>query len=79
MSDNITYKEIVDYLRESTGDANWYLNNKIGLPVAHRYMQPTAVQRQVTEAVKKLKEKKVKLKDHQGDFAHAAQIGRAHV
>jgi len=60
MSD-ITYKEVVEYLRESTGDANWYLNNKIGLPVAHRYMNAVSVRNQVTEAIKKLKENQAAL------------------
>jgi hypothetical protein len=71
MSD-ITYKEIVDYLRESTGDANWYLNNKIGLPIAHRYMNPISVRNRVTEAVKKLKEKKTMKDEDHGDYAFKA-------
>jgi len=74
MSD-ITYKEIVDYLRESTGDANWYLNNKIGLPVAHRYMNAVSVRNQVTEAAKVLKKKKEE--EHAGQFAHAARQAKA--
>jgi hypothetical protein len=68
---NITYKEIVDYLKETTGDYNWYLNNKIGLPVAHRLMRPNLVQQHVTEAAKKLK--KMKDEEHAGQLAHAAR------
>ena len=71
MSD-ITYKEVVEYLRESTGDANWYLNNKIGLPVAHRYMNAVSVRNQVTEAIKKLKEKKTMKDEDHGDYAFKA-------
>ena len=72
---NFTYQQIVDFLRESTGDNNWYLNNKIGQPVAHRYFQPLAVQRHVTEAVKKMK--KMKDEEHAGDFAHKAKQSAA--
>jgi hypothetical protein len=68
MSD-ITYKEIVDYLRESTGDANWYLNNKIGLPVAHRYMNAVSVRNRVTEAAKVLRKKKEE--EHAGHLKYA--------
>ena len=68
---NFTYQQIVDFLRESTGDNNWYLNNKIGQPIAHRYFQPLAVQRHVTEAVKKMR--KMKDEEHAGHFSHAAK------
>ena len=72
---NFTYQQIVDFLRESTGDNNWYLNNKIGQPIAHRYFQPLAVQRHVTEAVKKMR--KMKDEEHAGDFAHKARQSAA--
>jgi len=56
MSDKISYQEIVTYLRETTGDINWYLNNKIGQPVAHRRFPPLTVQRHVTEAAVDLRQ-----------------------
>ena len=48
----LTSQDIVDHLKDYTKDHNWFVNTKmIGLPVAHRFLSPLAVQRHVTDAV----------------------------
>jgi hypothetical protein len=54
----ITSQQIVDYLKEHTGDNNWYVDTKrIGTPVNHRNFPPLSVRHHVVEAVKAIAEK----------------------
>ena len=56
VKESFSSAEIVDYLQETTGDNKWYVNTKlVGAPVGHRYFQPSAVQRLVTQAVREMK------------------------
>jgi len=57
MKEQFTSFEIVQYLKETTGDNAWYVNTKkLGAPVAHKFMNNFAIQHHVTEAVKKMKQ-----------------------
>ncbi|CAB4124294.1 hypothetical protein UFOVP49_132 [uncultured Caudovirales phage] len=59
---NLTSKEIVDFLKEETGDNNWYVDTKqIGTPANHRLFSPSLTRKHVTEAHKKLTAKQKKL------------------
>ena len=63
-----TSKEIVQELIESTGDNRWFVNTKtIGTQVGHRHFPPLAVQRHVTESVKRLSAKQKKIAAMAGD------------
>ena len=64
----LTPKEIVDFLKESMQDNNWYVDTKkIGTPPNHRFFSPTLVRNHVAEAHKQLSAKQKKIAAIAGD------------